>query len=176
MADFEESTRKAKSKSGKGKGAEKDSTKDSKDVVIQDEEEPLEGISNNGTTGDMIDVSKPIEMLYCAICTMPPEFCEFGASFDLCLPWITEHCPQYLSANAKKLAKKAEAAKAVVADKAVDSVGEAVGGIALDDQAVGKLSPDEGNANEEEEADGKARRKRGGGAAPLRKAAVVETK
>ena len=43
MADFEESTRKTKSKSGKGKGAEKDSTKDSKDVVIQDEEEPLEG-------------------------------------------------------------------------------------------------------------------------------------
>lgn len=41
----------------------------------------------------------------------------------------------------------------MVADKAVDSVGEAVGGIALDDQAVGKLSPDEGNANEEEEVD-----------------------
>jgi hypothetical protein len=80
MADFEESTRKMKSKSGKGKGAEKDSAKDSKDVVIQDEEEPVEGptmqafilialvyftfcrigSSNVGTTGDMIDVSKPI--------------------------------------------------------------------------------------------------------------------
>ncbi len=42
-----------------------------------------------------------------------------------------------------------EAAKAAVA---VEAVGEAVADMALRDQAaVGKLSPDEGNANEEEE-------------------------
>jgi len=37
---------------------------------------------------------------------MPPEFCEFGASFDVCLPWIVINCPELLSANGKKLAKK----------------------------------------------------------------------
>ena len=44
-----------------------------------------------------------------------------------------------------------EAAKAVVAEKAVESVGDAIGDIALNDQAAGKLSPDEGNTNEEDE-------------------------
>ena len=48
MADFEESTRKTKSKSGKGKGAEKDSAKDNKEVaIIQEEEDAIEGLQTH---------------------------------------------------------------------------------------------------------------------------------
>jgi hypothetical protein len=48
MADFEESTRKTKSKSGKGKGAEKDSAKDNKEVaIIHEEEDAIEGLQTN---------------------------------------------------------------------------------------------------------------------------------
>ena len=28
---------------------------------------------------------------------MPPEFCEFGQTFDKCLPWIVANCPEVLS-------------------------------------------------------------------------------
>eukprot|EP00600_Ochromonadales_sp_CCMP1393_P001104 CAMPEP_0174989908 /NCGR_PEP_ID=MMETSP0004_2-20121128/21001_1 /TAXON_ID=420556 /ORGANISM="Ochromonas sp., Strain CCMP1393" /LENGTH=56 /DNA_ID=CAMNT_0016243405 /DNA_START=71 /DNA_END=238 /DNA_ORIENTATION=+ len=27
---------------------------------------------------------------------MPPEFCEYGASFEKCLPWILNNCPEVL--------------------------------------------------------------------------------
>lgn len=43
-----------------------------------------------------VDEPEPREVLYCAICSMPPEFCEYGASYDRCLPWITENCPEIL--------------------------------------------------------------------------------
>lgn len=45
----------------------------------------------------MIDFAQPQQVLYCPTCTMPPEFCEFGASFDKCLPWIMENCQECLS-------------------------------------------------------------------------------
>jgi hypothetical protein len=45
----------------------------------------------------LIDATKPEKVLYCAICSMPPEFCEYGSCFDKCLPWIVENCPEVLS-------------------------------------------------------------------------------
>jgi hypothetical protein len=45
----------------------------------------------------LIDANKPEKVLYCAICSMPPEFCEYGSCFDKCLPWIVENCPEVLS-------------------------------------------------------------------------------
>jgi hypothetical protein len=30
------------------------------------------------------------------VCGMPPEYCEFGATFDRCRVWIQEHCPEVL--------------------------------------------------------------------------------
>jgi density-regulated protein len=45
----------------------------------------------------MIDVSKPLNIIYCGVCSMPPEFCEYGACFDQCLPWIRDNCPEVLS-------------------------------------------------------------------------------
>eukprot|EP01038_Epipyxis_sp_PR26KG_P004880 gene4880-6837_t len=91
------------------------------------------------TTPIMIDYSKPLIVVYCPTCTMPPEFCEFGASFQQCLPWILENCPESLSAPLRK-----------------ELTGEGPDGI---------------EATEE-----KQRKFRGSGAAPLKKAAQIETK
>jgi hypothetical protein len=50
---------------------------------------------DEGSSGPaMIDASKPLEVLYCGVCSMPPEFCEFGTCYDQCLPWILANCPE----------------------------------------------------------------------------------
>ena len=43
------------------------------------------------------DFSKPKKLKYCPTCTLPPEFCEYGQTFDKCLPWILENCPEAVS-------------------------------------------------------------------------------
>eukprot|EP00607_Mallomonas_marina_P009181 CAMPEP_0182420028 /NCGR_PEP_ID=MMETSP1167-20130531/4511_1 /TAXON_ID=2988 /ORGANISM="Mallomonas Sp, Strain CCMP3275" /LENGTH=232 /DNA_ID=CAMNT_0024595399 /DNA_START=18 /DNA_END=716 /DNA_ORIENTATION=+ len=45
--------------------------------------------------------------IYCAICSLPPEYCEYGPSYDQCLPWILKNCPEQLEVNvlAKALGK-----------------------------------------------------------------------
>ena len=47
-----------------------------------------------------IDVNNPVRVLYCAVCSMPPEYCEYGTCYDRCLPWIQENCPEILGADA----------------------------------------------------------------------------
>ncbi|KII94522.1 hypothetical protein PLICRDRAFT_127522 [Plicaturopsis crispa FD-325 SS-3] len=46
----------------------------------------------------------PVEVLYCAICTFPPEYCEFGSHFTRCKEWLHEEHPdlydQYYSDEA----------------------------------------------------------------------------
>jgi len=46
---------------------------------------------------EMIKYSQPQMVTYCPTCTMPPEYCEHGSTFDLCLPWIMKNCPEVLS-------------------------------------------------------------------------------
>lgn len=46
---------------------------------------------------NMIDFNSPHTVIYCPTCTMPAEFCEHGACFEKCLPWIVKNCPQVLS-------------------------------------------------------------------------------
>jgi hypothetical protein len=43
------------------------------------------------------DPRHPLTVVYCPTCSMPPEYCEFGQTFDKCLPWIRENCPEALS-------------------------------------------------------------------------------
>mmetsp|Transcript_30042 Transcript_30042/g.39528 ORF Transcript_30042/g.39528 Transcript_30042/m.39528 type:complete len:205 (-) Transcript_30042:472-1086(-) len=38
----------------------------------------------------------PVEILYCGVCGLPPEYCEFGENYEQCLPWIQENCPEIL--------------------------------------------------------------------------------
>ncbi|KAL6067724.1 Density-regulated protein [Balamuthia mandrillaris] len=35
-------------------------------------------------------------VIYCGVCGLPPEFCEYGPDFEACKPWLREHCPEIL--------------------------------------------------------------------------------
>lgn len=45
----------------------------------------------------MIDASKPLSVVYCGVCSMPPEFCEFGACYEQCRQWIESNCPDIIN-------------------------------------------------------------------------------
>ncbi|EIM88624.1 density-regulated protein DRP1 [Stereum hirsutum FP-91666 SS1] len=35
----------------------------------------------------------PLQILYCGVCTFPPEYCEFGSSFTRCKEWLESEHP-----------------------------------------------------------------------------------
>jgi len=35
----------------------------------------------------------PVKVLYCGVCGLPAEFCEFGTNFEKCKPWLLQNCP-----------------------------------------------------------------------------------
>ncbi|CAE6432314.1 hypothetical protein ACGC1H_000385 [Rhizoctonia solani] len=36
---------------------------------------------------------QPLNVLYCSVCSFPPEFCEFGSSVTKCKAWLQEEHP-----------------------------------------------------------------------------------
>ena len=102
----------------------------------------------------MIDASNPQQVLYCGVCSMPPEYCEYGTCYDRCLPWIMENCPEIIASN-----HNVGGAAPVVAVE-----GEVVDGVA-------KISL-EGT----EAGDAEKKKPRGGGAAAPKKAKELDTK
>ncbi|KAJ1408625.1 Translation machinery-associated protein 22 [Sesbania bispinosa] len=36
---------------------------------------------------------QPVRVQYCAVCSLPPEYCEFGPDFDKCKPWLIQNAP-----------------------------------------------------------------------------------
>ncbi|KAG8703555.1 Translation machinery-associated protein 22 [Ceratobasidium sp. 394] len=54
---------------------------------------------------------QPVHVLYCSVCSLPPEYCEFGSSLTKCKAWLQEEHPdlfdKYYSEDA--LQQKAEA-------------------------------------------------------------------
>lgn len=56
-------------------------------------------------------ILKPVQVLYCEVCTFPPEYCEFGSHITKCKAWLAEEHPdlyeKYYSEDA--LSKKAGA-------------------------------------------------------------------
>ncbi|TFK46987.1 density-regulated protein DRP1 [Heliocybe sulcata] len=35
----------------------------------------------------------PLQVLYCEVCTFPPEYCEFGSSLSKCKEWLKDEYP-----------------------------------------------------------------------------------
>ncbi|KAI4380275.1 hypothetical protein MLD38_006484 [Melastoma candidum] len=56
---------------------------------------------------------QPVKVLYCGVCSLPPEYCEFGPDFEKCKPWLVINAPQLYP----DLLKEAN-------DKDVEKVGE----------------------------------------------------
>jgi hypothetical protein len=51
----------------------------------------------NTDENEPLSMNKAVQVVYCPTCTMPCEYCEYGARFEECLPWILENCPEALS-------------------------------------------------------------------------------
>ncbi|KAF6148790.1 hypothetical protein GIB67_038123 [Kingdonia uniflora] len=41
----------------------------------------------------MAEKPQPVQVLYCGVCSLPPEYCEFGPDFVKCKPWLIENAP-----------------------------------------------------------------------------------
>lgn len=42
---------------------------------------------------EMAEKPRPVQVLYCAVCSLPAEYCEFGPDFEKCKPWIVQNAP-----------------------------------------------------------------------------------
>ncbi|KAG8739409.1 Translation machinery-associated protein 22 [Ceratobasidium sp. 414] len=62
-------------------------------------------------SGSGAEPIQPVHVLYCSVCSLPPEYCEFGSSVTKCKAWLQEEHPdlfyKYYSEDA--LQQKAEA-------------------------------------------------------------------
>ena len=77
------------------------------DLHENDENDDVESIEQTNKTSkrsksrraidEPFDFTKPRVVAYCPTCTFPPEFCEYGQTFEKCLPWILENCPESVS-------------------------------------------------------------------------------
>ncbi|KAL5999599.1 hypothetical protein ACLOJK_037884 [Asimina triloba] len=59
----------------------------------------------------MAEKPQPVRVLYCAVCTLPAEYCEYGPDFGKCKPWLVQNAPD-LYPDLIKEATEREAAKA----------------------------------------------------------------
>ena len=41
----------------------------------------------------MAEECYPLEVEYCALCGLPPEYCEFGSDPEKCKEWLKENLP-----------------------------------------------------------------------------------
>ncbi|EFJ35219.1 hypothetical protein SELMODRAFT_141796 [Selaginella moellendorffii] len=47
-----------------------------------------------------------VQVLYCAVCSLPPEYCEFGPDFEKCKPWLLENVPDLYPELARERAEQ----------------------------------------------------------------------
>ncbi|XP_072977784.1 translation machinery-associated protein 22-like isoform X1 [Typha angustifolia] len=41
----------------------------------------------------MAEKPQPVHVVYCGVCGLPAEYCEFGPDFAKCKPWLRENAP-----------------------------------------------------------------------------------
>ncbi|KAK6147708.1 hypothetical protein DH2020_018620 [Rehmannia glutinosa] len=41
----------------------------------------------------MAEKPQPVQVLYCGVCGIPAEYCEFGPEFEKCKPWLIQNAP-----------------------------------------------------------------------------------
>ncbi|KDO80119.1 hypothetical protein CISIN_1g028409mg [Citrus sinensis] len=58
----------------------------------------------------MAEKPQPVRVLYCSICSLPAEYCEFGPDFEKCKPWLIKNAPE-LYPDLLKEANEKEAEK-----------------------------------------------------------------
>jgi density-regulated protein DRP1 len=53
-------------------------------------------------------MERPV-VLYCGVCKLPPEYCEFGKEIEKCQKWLVENAPEEVGKVWPKLVQKEEA-------------------------------------------------------------------
>jgi density-regulated protein DRP1 len=61
----------------------------------------------------MSEKPQPVRVVYCGVCSLPAEYCEFGSDFEKCKPWLIRNAPELYpdllkEANAKEADKVTE--------------------------------------------------------------------
>lgn len=88
---------------------------------------------------EMAEKPRPVQVLYCAVCSLPAEYCEFGPDFEKCKPWIIQNAPHLYPDLVKE-----------IADKETEKTGEKLQGMQISgDQADSTASA--GSESKQEE-------------------------
>ena len=58
--------------------------------------EDVSMIESDDEEEEELDLSRPIKMVYCGSCNLPPEFCDLGGKKAACKTWKEEHAPHLL--------------------------------------------------------------------------------
>nr|DAD44409.1 TPA_asm: hypothetical protein HUJ06_002639 [Nelumbo nucifera] len=66
----------------------------------------------------MAEKPQSVRVLYCPVCSLPAEYCEFGPDFEKCKPWLIENAPELYpdllkDSNDKEADKVSEQLKSV---------------------------------------------------------------
>ena len=101
MADFIDTTKDEQSKSDIENETEHAATAtENEENIIESVLEKCVSDSSAITDSTVTSIGSGIAPMYCPICTAPPEYCEYGALYDRCLPWILENYREALSPDA----------------------------------------------------------------------------
>lgn len=73
---------------------------------------------------------QPVQVLYCGVCGLPPEYCEFGAEFVKCKPWLIQNVPDLYP----DLLKEADG-------KEADKVADQLRGTSISNAGAGSSAP-----------------------------------
>ncbi|KAF3326875.1 translation machinery-associated protein 22 [Carex littledalei] len=76
------------------------------------------------------DKPEPVKVLYCGVCGLPAEYCEFGPDFEKCKPWLRDHAPDlypdlFAGGEGKEVEKTAEKLQGVGISSKGNTGGEA---------------------------------------------------
>ncbi|TFL05446.1 translation initiation factor SUI1 [Pterulicium gracile] len=63
----------------------------------KEEASPPEATAVEPSEGPVPEPRQPKTVLYCAVCSFPPEYCEFGSRFTKCKEWLNDAHPDLFS-------------------------------------------------------------------------------
>ncbi|OMO86554.1 Translation initiation factor SUI1 [Corchorus olitorius] len=90
----------------------------------------------------MAEKPQPVKVLYCPICSLPAEYCEFGPDFQRCKPWLIKNAPELYP----DLCKEANEKEADKVSQQLQSVG-----ISSADGATSSAQPGDISLSKQEE-------------------------
>ncbi|XVE53892.1 hypothetical protein DITRI_Ditri03aG0038500 [Diplodiscus trichospermus] len=68
----------------------------------------------------MAEKPQAVKVLYCPVCSLPAEYCEFGPEFEKCKPWLINNAPELYP----HLLKEADEKEAEKVSEQLQSVGD----------------------------------------------------